>query len=53
MKQKPTIAELEAILDDPEERPIVIQADGSLKVDRRQKGKGYILTQKTDLHSSY
>lgn len=39
MKKKPDIAELQRILDDPEEHPIEIQPDGSIKVDRRKKVK--------------
>ena len=52
-EKKPTIAELEKILNDPEEHPIEIMPDGSLKVDRRRKGKGFIKTHKTNLTSSY
>jgi hypothetical protein len=37
MSRKPTIEELQKILDDPEEHPIEIQPDGSIKVDRRKK----------------
>ena len=48
-----TVAELDKILNDPQDYPIVIQPDGSLKVDKRRKGKGYILTAETDLKSSY
>ncbi len=42
MSKKPTIAELEKLLNDPEEHPIEVLADGSIKVDRRRKGKGFI-----------
>lgn len=52
-RRKPTIEELEKLLNDPEERPIVIQPDGSIKVDRRRKGKGFIKTQKINLADSY
>jgi len=52
-KEKPTIKELEKILEDPTERPIIVQLDGSIKVDRRRKGKGFILTGKRPLISSY
>ncbi len=51
-KAKP-IAELEKILDDPTDRPIIIQPDGSIKVDRRRKGKGFIKTSKQDLSGNY
>ena len=53
MSKKPTIAELEKALNDPEEHPIEIMPDGSIKVDRRRKGKGFIRTHKADLTSSY
>lgn len=54
MKKKPSIAELQRILDDPEEHPIEILPDGSIKVDRRKKGKGIgILTRHQNLVSSY
>jgi len=52
-KKKPTIKELEKILEDLTERPIIVQPDGSIKVDRRRKGKGFILTGKRPLISSY
>ncbi len=52
---KKTIAELEKLLNEPEEHPIIILPDGSLTVDRQRKGKGFIKT--TDLtisqNSSY
>lgn len=53
--RKPTIQELERILNDPEEHPIEIMPDGSIKVDRRKKGKGFIkpLTAQTPLIDSY
>lgn len=51
--KKPTIEELERILDDPGEHPIIIQPDGSVKVDRRRKGKGFIKTRKVNLGDSY
>ena len=44
MRKKPTIEELEKILNDPEEHPIEILPDGSIKFDRRRKGKGFIKT---------
>lgn len=53
MRKKPTIAELEKILNDPEEHPILILPDGSIKVDRRRKGKGFIKTYKRNLGDSY
>jgi len=56
MSKKPTIAELEKILNDPEEHPILILSDGSIKVDRRRKGTGFIklpLTHKLNIASSY
>ena len=59
MPKKPTIEELEKMLNDPEEHPIQIQPDGSLKVDRRKKGKVFIerssnvLTMNQDFVSSY
>lgn len=53
MAKKPTIAELDKILDDPEEHLIEILPDGSLKVDRRKKGKGFIKTHKLNVVSSY
>ncbi|KKN75790.1 hypothetical protein LCGC14_0376660 [marine sediment metagenome] len=36
-KSKPTIAELEEILNDPKARPITIQPDGSIAVDQQEK----------------
>lgn len=53
--RKPTVEELEKILNDPEEHPILIQPDGSLKVDRRRKGSGYIkiLTKQESLSPTY
>lgn len=51
--KRPTIAELEKILNDPEEHPIEILPDGSIKVDRRRKGKGFVLTHKLNIPSSY
>lgn len=42
MSKKPTIAKLEKLLNDPEEHPILILPDGSIKVDRRRKGEGFI-----------
>ena len=53
MRKKPTIAELEKILNDPEEHPIEILPDGSIKCDRRRKGKGFIKTYKLNIASSY
>ena len=53
MSKKPTIEELEKLLNDPEEHPIEIMPDGSLKVDRRRKGKGFIKTHKLKVTSSY
>lgn len=55
MGKKPTVEELEKILDDPEEHPIEILPDGSIKVDRRRKGRGFIkpLTYKLPMVSSY
>ncbi len=44
MRKQPTIEDLEKLLDDPEEHPIEILPDGSIKVDRRRKGKGFILS---------
>ena len=48
----PKISELLRILDE-EDRPIIIQPDGSLKVDRRRKGKGFISTFKKKLGDTY
>lgn len=53
MSKKPTIEELEKILNDPKEHPILILPDGSIKVDRLRKGKGFVLTHKLDIPSSY
>ena len=53
MSKKPTVEEIEKILNDPEEHPIVILPDGSITVDRRRKGKGFIKTYKLDIASSY
>ena len=53
MSKKPTIQELERILNDPEEHPIEVMPDGSLKVDRRKKGKGFIKTYRGNLDGSY
>lgn len=55
MGKKPTIAELEKILNDPEEHPIEILPDGSIKVDRRRKGKSFIEIHKLvrNMPSSY
>ena len=52
MSKKPTIAELEKILNDPEEHPIEILSDGSIKVDRRRKGKGFILSKIRELRAN-
>lgn len=41
-KSKPTIVELEKILDDPKNHPMQVLSDGSLKVDRRIKGSGFV-----------
>ena len=53
MAKKPTIKELEKILADPEEHPIEVMADGSIKVDRRKKGKGFIKTHKLNVIATY
>ncbi len=37
MKKKPTIAELEKMLNEEGDRPISIRPDGSIWVDRRRK----------------
>lgn len=51
--RKPTIQELEQVLNDPEDHPIEILSDGSIKVDRRRKGKGFIKTFQRDPNGSY
>jgi hypothetical protein len=38
MKQKPTIDDLQKILDDPKDRTIFINPDGSITTNRRTKG---------------
>ena len=53
MSKKPTVEELEKLLNDPEEHPIEILPDGSIKVDRRRKGKGFIKTIKRDVAGYY
>ena len=53
MPKKTTIEQLEEILNDPEEHPIEVMPDGSIKVDRRKKGKGVILTHEVDIIESY
>ena len=52
-KKKPTVEELEKILNDSEEYPIEVMTDGSIKVDRRRKGRGFIKTHKVNLGDSY
>ena len=51
--KKATIAELEKLLNDPEDHPIEIMPDGSLKVDRRRRGRGFIKTHKLNIISDY
>ncbi len=53
MTSKPTIEKLEKILNDPKEHPIEVMADGSIKVDRRKKGKGFIKTHKLNVIATY
>lgn len=53
MTKKPTLEELEKILLEDPDRPIEIMPDGSIKVDRRKKGKGYIKTNRLNVSSSY
>ncbi len=53
MARKPTIEELERILNDPEEHPIEVMPDGSIRVDRRKKGKGFIQTHKLNVIATY
>lgn len=53
MPTKPTVEELEKILNSPEEHPIEVMADGSIKVDRRRKGKGFIKTHKLNVIETY
>lgn len=40
--KKPTVEELEKLLNDPEEHPIIVMPNGEIKVDRRRKGSGFI-----------
>lgn len=51
MAKKPTIEELEKLLDDSKEHPIEVMPNGEIKVDRRRKGSGIINTGR--LVSSY
>ncbi len=51
--KKPTVEELERLLNEPEDHPIEIMPNGEIKVDRRKKGKGFILTVKRDPDGSY
>lgn len=51
-KKKPTIAELEKILNEEGERPISIRPDGSIWVDRRRKNIKPI-TMHNDLGGEY
>ena len=38
MKRKPSIEELQAILDDPREKDIYINPDGSITTSKRKRG---------------
>ena len=51
MKKKPTIAELEALLNSDDERNIFIAANGEVKTKKGKKGK--ILTFKQNLGGEY
>lgn len=51
--KKPTIEELEKILNDPNDYPILIMPNGELKTDRRRKGKGFIKTYRKPLGDTY
>ena len=50
--KKPTIAELEKMLNEEQDRPISIRPDGSIWVDRRRK-KITPITFKEDLGGEY
>ena len=52
-KRNPTVEELEKALNDTEEHPIEIMPDGSIKVDRRKKGRGFVKMFKSNIVSSY
>ena len=47
------IEELEKLLNETQEHPIIVQPDGSLTVDRRRKGSGFIKTHKVNLGNFY
>lgn len=51
MKKKPTIAELEALLNSDDDRNIFIAANGEVKTKRGKKGK--LLTFKQNLGGEY
>lgn len=51
--RKPTVEELEKILESTEVHPIEIMPNGEIKVDRRRKGRGFIKTHELNVVSSY
>lgn len=42
--KKPTVEEVEKILNETDDYPIVVMPNGEIKVDRRRKGSGIINT---------
>lgn len=53
MKKKPTIAELEALLNSDDDRNIFIAANGEVKTKKKKGQKGKILTFKQNLGGEY
>lgn len=49
MARKTTIEELQRILNEPKDHPIIVHNDGSISVDRRRKGRGFIYTEQQSL----
>jgi hypothetical protein len=52
MKKKPTIDELQKILESEEDRDIIIRPDGSITT-RKKKKKEKLLTMREDLGGEY
>ena len=51
MREKPTIKELEKLLNDPEDHTIEIMPDGSITTNKSHKGT--VLTKGLDIGDSY
>ena len=41
--KKPTVEELEQLLNEEKEYPIVVMPNGEIKTDRRRRGSGFIM----------